>query len=86
MSLDTFVIETIAAICEIERSQITLVTPLDELAMDSLRLTALAAYIQATHGRVVTPDEIIELLEARCVADIVAIVRRMVEEDSLVHS
>jgi len=76
-SIDQFVIKTVAAICEMDDSQITLAAPLSEFALDSLRITAFAAHIQATYDCTVTGEDMVELLEAPRVADVVAIIRRM---------
>lgn len=76
-SIDQFVIQTVAAICEMEESQVTLDASLSELALDSLRITALAAHIQATHHCEVNAEDLLQLLEAPRVADVVTIVHRV---------
>jgi hypothetical protein len=76
-SMDEFVIAAIAAICDLEDSQICLETALSDLAVDSLRITAFVAHLQAAHGCVVTPEDVIDLLDAPCVCDVVTIVRNI---------
>jgi acyl carrier protein len=85
-SIDQFVIKTIAAICQMEDSQITLVAPLSEFALNSLDITVLAVHIQATYDCIVTAEDMIGLLEAPRVADVVAIVRRATERPTLPES
>lgn len=78
-SVDRLVIKTVASICGMEDSKITPATTLGELAMDSLRITALSADIQAAYECPVTPGDVVELLEAVSIADLVAVVRRITD-------
>ena len=76
-SLDRLLIQGIASICDMEESGIAPETTLGELAMDSLRITALCAHIEALYECPVRPDDVVELLEAACVGDLLATLRRM---------
>jgi acyl carrier protein len=76
-SIEQFVISTIAAVCDAEDAQICPDSALTDLAMDSLRITAFSAHLQATYGCDVTPDNIVAMLEAPCVSDLLMIVRKM---------
>lgn len=82
-SIEEFVIETIAAICEIEAVRVTDGAPLSELTLDSLRIVALAAHIESRYACAVSPEDVLELLEAECVSDVVAIVRRLTDRRAL---
>ena len=84
--IEQFVIGTIAEICGSQASQITLAAPVSELALDSLRITALAAHIQSTHDCRLSAGDILELLEAPSVADIVAIVRKVMVRQTFAES
>ena len=81
-SVDEFVIRTVAAICDLEISQVAPDTALSDLSMDSLRITAFAAHVQAEHGCEVTPGDVMDLLEAACVCDLAVIVNRMKEHQA----
>jgi acyl carrier protein len=69
-----------------EESQLTLEAPIIELALDSLRIIMLVAHIQAKHDCTVTAEDLLELLEARHVGDVVALVRRLTDRPALANN
>jgi acyl carrier protein len=82
--IELFVIGTIAGICGSQVSEITLATHVSELALDSLRMTALAAHIESAHECRFGTDDLLELLEAPRVADIVTISRKVMSRPNFV--
>jgi len=73
---DRFVLETIADAAAVEVGSVRQSTSLVDTHMDSLTLVAVVTRIEATYGAAFDPDDIAEILRARSVGDVAAIVAR----------
>ena len=76
-SFDDSIIATIAAACNLEAATITLDTNLADLGMDSMGLYALVASIEATHDCELTSRQIVDLMLAPLIEDVVTIVKQV---------
>ena len=77
--LQDFVIETIAAVCKLERSAVTMNTSLLDIGADSVSLVAIATQVQMYYGVHLTPDELMDLFDAPRVEDLIASLRQMID-------
>lgn len=74
--IDRFVSETIADAAAIEVTSVRPSTPLLDTHMDSLTLVAIVTRIETTYGAAFDADELADILRARSVGDVAAIVAR----------
>jgi acyl carrier protein len=74
--IERFVLETIAETTAIEASSLRQSTPLLDAGMDSLTLVAVVTRIEMTYDTAFDAGEIVELLRARSVGEVAAIVTR----------
>jgi acyl carrier protein len=69
-AVDEFLMGTIAAICRLDRADVSPETSLADIDLDSLNATALVVHVEAEYGCDVSPDEFVELLQAVRVGDL----------------
>ncbi|HUO68373.1 MAG TPA: acyl carrier protein [Gammaproteobacteria bacterium] len=74
--VDRFVLETVADAAAVEAAWLRPSTPLLDAHMDSLTLVAIVTRIETTYGAAFDADELAEILRARSVGDVAAIVAR----------
>jgi len=74
--VDRFVLETVADATAVEAAWLRPSTPLLDAHMDSLTLVAIVTRIETTYGAAFDADELAEILRARSVGDVAAIVAR----------
>ncbi len=74
-SLEEFLIATIAETCSFERSALTLETSLVDIGIDSLNMTAVLARIELVYDCQLKEEQVIEVLQADRIADVVQLVR-----------
>ena len=74
--IERFVLETIAEATAVEASSLRQSTPLLDARMDSLTLVAVVTRIEMTYDTAFDAGEIVELLRARSVGEVAAIVVR----------
>jgi acyl carrier protein len=67
--LDELVMSMIATACNLDREQITASAALDEVGLDSLITSALMARLEAAYDCEFSPDQVVQLLEARTVEE-----------------
>lgn len=72
-TLEALVEASVAAVCGTDPAAIGPDTDLDELGLDSLSLVSAASLIEAARGIELDADATARLLEARSVADLVAL-------------
>ena len=77
--IDRFVLQTVADATAVEPISLQLSTPLLDAQMDSLTLVAIVTRIEATYGATFDADELAEILRARSVGEVAAIVARKVQ-------
>jgi acyl carrier protein len=74
--IDRFVLEAVADAAAVDVVSLRHSTSLLDTYMDSLTLVAIVTRIETTYGATFDDDEIAELLRARTVGDVAAIVAR----------
>ena len=74
--VDRFVLEAIADAAAAEIASVRQSTSLLDIHMDSLTLVAVVTRIEATYGAAFDSDELSEIVCARSVGDVAAIVAR----------
>ena len=78
-SLERLVVEAIGAACRIEPAAIARSTPLLDMNMDSLTLVTVLGLIEVAYGFNFDADDIVQMLRARDVAELCAVVARKLE-------
>lgn len=76
--IEEFVLSVIADMCNQERSSISDSANIFDLGLESLKLTILAARIEAEFECQVGGDGLMRLLQSEAVADVVALTREWV--------
>ena len=74
--VDRFVLETVADAAAVEVGWLRQSTPLLDAQMDSLTLVAIVTRIEMTYGATFDTDELAEILRARSVGEVAAVVAR----------
>ncbi len=81
-TVDDFVMTTIAETCNFDRSAIDRRSSVAEIGMDSLRLTAFVAHVEAAFDCELSADQIVTLFEAPHVQDIVTLIKTVAAASS----
>jgi acyl carrier protein len=76
--VDRFVLEAIADAAAVDAASLRQSTPLLDVQMDSLTLVAIVTRAEAAYGAVFDTNELAEILRARSVGELAAIVARKV--------
>jgi acyl carrier protein len=76
--VDRFVLETVADAAAVDAALLRQSTQLLDMHMDSLTLVAIVTRVEATYGTAFDTDELAEILRARSVGELAAIVSRKV--------
>lgn len=79
IDLQEFVCSTVAQACSVDRDRIDARTNLLDLGIDSLTLVSVFAQIEAVYDVELTPDEILSMLEAPTIADLVVCMERLLQ-------
>lgn len=74
--VDRFVLETVADAAAVDVAGLRLSTPMLDAYVDSLTLVAIVTRIEAAYGATFDADELAEILRARNVGEVAAIVAR----------
>jgi acyl carrier protein len=83
LDLDGFVCSVIASACNVELTEVTSSTNLLDIGMDSLNLVSIIAQIQIYSGVEFTSDQVVALFDASLVADLVILLRQMINQAGL---
>ncbi len=78
LDLEDFIQTTVAQACNVDRETVRPDTPLLDLNIDSLALVSVFAQVEAVYDLELTPDEILSMLEAPRVSDLVTCLRELV--------
>jgi acyl carrier protein len=76
--VDRFVLEAVADAAAVDAASLRQSTPLLDAQMDSLTLVAIVTRAEAAYGAVFDANELAEILRARSVGELAAIVARKV--------
>lgn len=76
-SLEEIVLETLANICNVERSALGLDTTLVDIGFDSLGASAFASEMDASHGVPIEPEDLGRLYLAVTPADVIALMSEL---------
>jgi acyl carrier protein len=81
--LDEIVVSAIAVACNIERSAIAVDANMLELGIDSITMTAIVAQVQASYDVQLETDDVVELLNAPRVADVLSLMKKALERSGV---
>lgn len=76
-ALSEFLCSTIALACNADANSISPATKMMDLNIDSLTFVSILAQVEAVFEIEILPDDIIDLLEADCVDDVLASIASM---------
>jgi acyl carrier protein len=76
-TVETSVVDAIAAICRLDQGQVHRDLSLDDLGLGSLGLVAVVTRLEAVYQIEFVPDEIITLLRTKDVGEFIAAVREL---------
>ena len=79
--VERFVLEAVADAAAVEAATLQQSTPMLDTHMDSLTLVAIVTRIEVTYGAAFDADELAEILRARSVGEVAAIVARKLHAD-----
>ncbi len=77
-ALQELVVNLLATACSVQVARVTPETTLEELGIDSLGLTTLAAHLGALYGHDWGQDQLVRLFSADSVGDIIELSRSIV--------
>ena len=76
-SLDEIVLETLANICNVERSALAPDTTLTDIGFDSLGASAFASEMDASHGVPIEPEDLGRLYMALTPAEVITLMKEL---------
>ncbi len=78
--VESFVLASVATVCNVERTSLTSETGVFEAGLDSLNLVAIIGQFESEFGIQVTPDQVLEAFSAVTLGDLVSLVERLRRE------
>lgn len=81
--IDTFVTTTIADLCDLEYLEVECSMRVAEVGASSIALTSLAGLVESKYGVEFSPTDIVELLAADYIQDIVSLAHRLIRKTAL---